>query len=288
MNKKLIFIAGLALFLAVGPASPSLGGLAVAYANHAWSKYHWDLSTEETLANPLKIGDNLTAANWKNSLGGASSDWNFSVLGNAVVNGTSADCDPTLGQVEVCNASYGNNGWLGIAQIWVYRGRDGHIAQGVVKVNDTYFNLPAYNSDAWRNFVMCQEVGHTFGLDHQDENFSNTNLGTCMDYTNDPDGSVFSQLNNEHPNAHDYEMMEQIYAHINSPDSGPGNGKGGGNGRGNGNKPADVGADIDLNDPSEWGEAIRQDGAGNNSLYRRNLGNGFELITHVIWEDSVN
>jgi hypothetical protein len=40
---------------------------------------------------------------------------------------------------------------------------------------------------------MCQEVGHTFGLDHQDENFNNTNLGTCMDYTNDPS-------TNQHPN----------------------------------------------------------------------------------------
>ena len=27
-----------------------------------------------------------------------------------------------------------------------------------------------------------QEIGHTFGLDHQDENFSNANLGSCMDY----------------------------------------------------------------------------------------------------------
>ena len=274
MNKKLIVVAGLALFLAVGPA--------VAYANHARSKYHWDLSTEETLANPLELGDNLSTV-WKSSLVGASTDWNDSVLKNQVVSGTSADCDPTLGQVEVCSDAYGQNGWLGIAQIWVYRGRYGHIAQGVVKVNDTYFSMPAYDSQAWRNFVMCQEVGHTFGLDHQDENFSNPNLGTCMDYTNDPDGSVFSQLNNEHPNLHDYEMMESIYAHLNSPDSGPGNG----NGSGNGKKPADVGANIDLNDPSEWGEALRQDAEGNNSLYRRNLGNGFELITHVIWEESV-
>ena len=49
--------------------------------------------------------------------------------------------------------------------------------------------------------VMCQEVGHDFGLDHQDENFNNPNLGTCMDYTNDPS-------TNQHPNAHDYEELD--------------------------------------------------------------------------------
>ena len=271
--KKYIVLLGVAV-LAV-----SLSG--VAYASHAWGKYHWNLSTEQTLANPLKLGDNLTTTEWDSSLAGASLDWNDSVLKNAVVAGTSADCDPTLGQVEVCNAEYGENNWLGIAQIWVYRGKDGHIAQGVVKVNDTYFNWPEYSSSAWRNFVMCQEVGHTFGLDHQDEDFTNANLGTCMDYTNDPDGSVFGQSNNEHPNLHDYEMLEAIYAHVNSTSGGSGGGSG--NGGGNGKKPAGVGADIDLNNPSEWGQAIRQDAAGNNSLYKRNLGNGFDLITHVIW-----
>ena len=278
MNKKLIVIAGLAVFLAAGSS--------VAYATHAWGKYHWNLSTEDTLANPLKLGDNLTTANWESSLAGASDDWNDSVLKNQIVGGTSPDCDPTLGQVEVCNDAYGENGWLGIAQIWVYRGRDGHIAQGVVKVNDTYFNWPAYNSSAWRNLVVCQEVGHTFGLDHQDEIFSNANLGTCMDYTNDPDGTILGQLDNQHPNLHDYEMMETIYAHVNSTSSGPGNGNG--NGGGNGKKPTGVGADINLNDPSAWGQAIKQDGEGNDSLYRRDLGNGLVLITHVICEESVN
>ena len=54
---------------------------------------------------------------------------------------------------------------------------------------------------------MCQEVGHTLGLDHQDENFDNPNLGTCMDYTSDPG-------TNQHPNQHDYDELEAIYAHL--------------------------------------------------------------------------
>jgi len=278
--KKTLLISFLTLFLVAGTVS----------ASHSWSKYHWDLSTADTLTTPLALGDNLNTTAWDNSLAGASSDWNSSVLKNQVVAGTSnADCDPTLGQVELCNAEYGNTGWLGIAQIWVYRGRHGHIAQGLVKVNDTYFNTAAYNTQSWRDFVMCQEVGHTFGLGHQDENFSNANLGTCMDYTNDPDGTVYSQLDNRHPNTHDYGMMTDMYAHLNeTTDDGGGDGGGGKPGKCSPwptckKNQAGVGADIDLNDPSAWGQAIRQDAQGNNSLYERNLGNGQVLITHVIW-----
>lgn len=269
-NKKLLVVAGLILSLGVF--------VTVASASHSWGKYHWNLSTAQSTANPLKLGDNLTAPAWGNSLIGASFDWNASVLKNQVVAGTNTACNPVLGGVEVCNDTYGNNNWLGIAQIWAYRGKDGHIAQALVKVNDTYFNAPQYNTQAWRDFVMCQEVGHTFGLDHQDVNFSNTNLGTCMDYTNDPDGVILGQLDNRHPNLHDYDMLTEIYAHINSPSSGGNPGKGKGSG-----KPAGVEANVNLNNPSAWGQAVKKDATGKNSLFERDLGNGQVLITHVIW-----
>ncbi len=275
INKKVLVVAGLVLFLGMF--------VTVAIANHSWGKYHWNISTDESIANPLELGDNLTTLAWGNSLDGASDDWNLSVLKNQVVAGANnANCGPTSGRVEICNGEYGNNGWLGIASIWATRGRSSHIVQGVVKVNDTYFNTPKYNTQAWRNFVMCQEVGHEFGLDHQDENFYNTNLGTCMDYTNDPDGTLYGQPDNQYPNQHDYDEMTDIYAHLNSTESGggPGNGNGNGNGK---KKSSGVRANIDLNDPSSWGHAIRQDAHGNNSLFERNLGNGQVLITHVIW-----
>ena len=50
--------------------------------------------------------------------------------------------------------------------------------------------MAQYNTPAYRRFVTCQELGHDFGLDHQDEVFDNPNLGSCMDYTNDPDGGA--------------------------------------------------------------------------------------------------
>jgi len=58
--------------------------------------------------------------------------------------------------------------------------------------------------------VMCQEVGHNFGLGHQDEDFYNPNLNTCMDYTSDPSTNTM-------PNAHDYEQLVLIYDHTETP-----------------------------------------------------------------------
>src|SRR5919109_1395654 len=181
---------------------------APAAANHSWGGYHWARTS-----NPftLKTGNNLSFT-WVTYLDQAIVDWNKStVLDLAKVAGgaRSKNCRPTAGRIEVCNAAYGNNGWLGIAQIWL---TGNHITQATTKVNDTYFNTSTYNTPAWRRLVMCQEIAHDFGLDHQDENFDNPNLGTCMDYTSDPDGPP----SNEHPNSHDYSQISTIYSHLDS------------------------------------------------------------------------
>ena len=252
------------------------------FASNSWSKYHWDISTADSITDPLNFGDQLTTNAWDISLAGASSDWNVSVLKNEIIAGSNTDCDPVLGGVEVCNDVYGENGWLGIAQVWVYRGKDGHIAQGLVKVNDTYFNMPRYDTKAWRDYVVCQEVGHTLGLGHQDETFDNANLGTCMDYTNDPDGTISAQLDNRHPNEHDYDVLTEKYGHLNEISGGGGGkgGKGGGNGKGGSKKGDPPGQSV-----REWGKAISADGKGRSDLFVLDVGNGQRLFTHVIWAD---
>ncbi len=68
------------------------------------------------------------------------------------------------GKVRSCNASYGFNGWLGLASINITGGV--HITQGYSKMNDSYFNGGGY-TETNRQHVMCQEIGHTLGLDHQ-------------------------------------------------------------------------------------------------------------------------
>ncbi|MEK7117645.1 MAG: hypothetical protein AAB861_02615 [Patescibacteria group bacterium] len=231
-------------------------------ANHLWGSYHWART-----ANPfsLKLGDNVSFS-WDAALATASSDWTqSSALDTSVVATLSnKNCRAVSGRVEVCNKTYGNNGWLGLAQIWINSA--GHITQGVAKMNDTYFNTAPYNTLAWKQFVMCQEVGHTLGLDHQDEDFDNPNLGTCMDYTSNP-------ASNQHPNAHDYEQLALIYTHLDSSTTVRSSIS-----KNNGGK-------INAEDSDEWGKAIRKDKNGKPSLYEKDLGKGQKLFTFVIWTE---
>ena len=248
--------------LLVALASLTLAGVAsTASATHSWGGYHWART-----ANPftIKLGDNVSGA-WDSALATASSDWSASdVLNTNVVAGLAnpKNCRPTKGRVEVCNSTYGNNGWLGVASISISGGT--HITQGTVKLNDTYFNTPTYNTPAWRALVACQEIGHTFGLDHQDENFSNANLGTCMDYTSDPS-------TNQHPNKHDYDELDIIYSHLDSSTT---------IGQGAANSFA---MDVDHNDPRTWGQLVKQSYGGRTAIYELNLGGGFKTVTFVIW-----
>ncbi len=239
-------------------------------ATHSWGGYHWARTS-----NPftLKLGDNVSST-WDPILATTSSDWSKStVLGTAIVAGSAnpKNCRPKSGRVEVCNSKYGSNGWLGIAQVWV---SGQHITQGVVKLNDTYFNTPTYNSTAWRNLVSCQEVGHTLGLDHQDENFNNPNLGTCMDYTNDPS-------TNQHPNAHDYEELGIIYGHLDSTTT-VGQALPNGNGQGVGPAPPAM-DDIDLAGPGQWGKVIRGSRAQGFTVHELDFGGGHKVFTFVTW-----
>ena len=241
-----------------------------ANAYHAWGGFHWGRT-----ANPFKLelGDNVSSA-WDGYLATTASDWSASLVLDTLVKAGKTKprvCKAINGRVEVCSDRYGVNGWLGVAQVWV---NGSHIVKGTVKVNDTYFNTSTYNTPAWRNLVMCQEVGHTLGLDHQDEIFDNPNLGTCMDYTNDPSA-------NQHPNQHDYDELEAIYAHLDSVNTILASGtEEGGNGKG---KPAEVGQDIDADDPSAWGEVMRKDAQGKNSLFVRHLGSNEKIFTFVVW-----
>jgi len=255
-HKLIVFLAviGLALFQSAS------------WANHSWGKYHWARTI-----NPftLKTGDNVNSS-WDSYLNTTVSDWTASsVLNLSKVSGQGgSSCTPTLGRVEVCNGSYGNNGWLGIASIWTAGGRNrNHIVQGTVKLNDTYFNTAQYNTPAWRNLVSCQEVGHTLGLDHQDENFNNANLGTCMDYTNNP-------ASNQHPNQHDYDQLVTIYTHLDSTTTVS---------AGIRSKMPPAMNDIDFSSRATWGKMVWKSPDGHVALYVLDFGNGNKVITRVIW-----
>ncbi|HET7747178.1 MAG TPA: hypothetical protein VFM29_07740 [Vicinamibacteria bacterium] len=239
----------------------------VADAGHAWGNYHWARTS-----NPftLKVGDNMSSA-WDAYLDEAIADWSASSVLNLtkVAGGTRPkNCRPTSGRIEACNASYGNTGWLGIAQIWA---SGSHITQAVAKNNDTYFNTSTYNTPAWRRLVTCQEIAHGFGLGHQDEDFDNGNLGSCMDYTSDPDGPP----SNEHPNSHDFAQLEAIYSHLDSTTT---------VGMAVNDHPQGMNA-ISPVRKSEFGRLVASTPNGRAQVYELDFGRGQRILTHVIWAE---
>src|SRR6266508_468563 len=204
-KKSTFLFVAVAITLLALVAFPS-----AASANHSWGGYHWARTNNNQFT--LKLGDNVSGL-WDGMLVTASNDWSQStVLNTQIVTGgtTPKKCRPTSGRVEVCSADYGGVQWLGVATIWL---TNGHISQGTVKNNDHYFGNSTYryNNTAEMQHVICQEIGHTFGLDHQDT--SGISLNTCMDYYHNTSAS---DTKSTHPNAHDYDEISTIYQHLDS------------------------------------------------------------------------
>jgi len=254
--------------------SAALGALALTFlavsatslASHSWGGYHWARTTNTFT---LKLGDNLTSADWKAHLFTTSSDWNSgdTPLTTAIVAGQSRKrCSMVVGTTQVCNGRYGNNGWLGLASINITGGT--HITQGSAKLNDTYFDTATYNNPNERLHVMCQEIAHTFGLDHQSEDGSSQN--SCMDYFSNTGANAGSTLSTK-PNAHDFEQLNIIYQHLDSTTTVAA-------------RAALAGSKSDVtDDPISWGHRIRQSANGRSSHYERLNGDGSKTLTHVYW-----
>jgi hypothetical protein len=258
---RFMFIFVLMFALAASPVSVD--------ASHSWGNYHWARSSNPKTINVI---DSMTTS-WDDNLNVANSDWNASSVLNVVresgstTTSTRRNCRPVAGKVRACNYTYGNNGWLGVAQIWA---SGSHITQGTAKMNDSYLASSGYTETA-RQHVICQEIGHVWGLDHQDE--SGADLNTCMDYAD--------ALDNPHPNAHDYAQLESIYAHLDSsslaaPDS---------------NALAEEAlakapagfAMADLQAVDNWGTLVEASPDGHSALYVRDFGKGYLIFTFVFW-----
>jgi hypothetical protein len=258
---------------AIGAAAAVAFG-AVVLADHSWNGYHW---ARRTASFDLTIV-NSTTPDWDPYVARATDDWSRSTVLDMVEDptGSTSDrdrrqCRGPQGAVRICNLAYGFNGWLGIAGISI--DTNGHIVTGYTKLNDSYFNTAAYNRPDWKQSVACQELGHNIGLDHQDEDFDNQSLFSCMDYQDPP---------YEFPNPHDYDELEAVYGHQDSYDSYAGGGSGG---SGTCNAPPGKGcnkADAPQDPPGNaWGLSLGR--RGQKEKFLRIDPDGTRHITFVTW-----
>ncbi len=139
-------------------------------------------------------------------------------------------------------------------------------------MNDTYFNTAQYNNTNEREHVMCQEVAHTFGLDHQSTDGSSQN--SCMDYFSNTGTNAGSTLSTK-PNQHDFDELNSIYAHLDSTTT-----------IAAGTALASKGNDV-TDDPNSWGDLISQSANGRSSTYQKRHLDGSETITHILWIEEV-
>ena len=247
-------------------------------ADHRWNGYHWARTTTSFTLTVI----NSTTSTWDPYVTRATQDWSqSSVLDmDEEPNGSTADtdrrqCRAPDGAVRICNFDYGSNGWLGIAGISL--DNSGHIVRGYTKLNDSYFNTSFYNRPDWKQSVTCQELGHNIGLDHQDEDFNNQSLFSCMDYQNPP---------YEYPDDHDLDELEAIYAHRDSYNS-YATSDGGGGGGGTCNAPPGKGcnkADVPQDPPGNaWGHSLGR--KGQREKFLRVDPDGSRHVTFVLWAD---
>jgi hypothetical protein len=243
---------------------------AIAYSSHSWNGYHWARTR-----NPftLKVADNLTSSVWRFHLAQASKDWNSgnTPVMTAIIAGPSGNnrCTMVAGTVQVCNGTYGNTDWLGLASINLATGTK-YITQGSVKLNDSYFDTATYNNPNERQHVVCQELAHTFGLDHQST--SGISLNTCMDYFSNTGAYANSMLSTT-PNRHDFDQLNLIYQQLDNTTTVAAT------------APMVLPAPEVTDDPNSWGRLVSQSSNGRNSTYERYTSNGCKTITHVYWTE---
>lgn len=254
------------ILLVVLALSVITASVAITSANHTWGNYHWARTS-----NPftLRVGRNITSS-WTTAFNGAVSDWNAaSVMNLTTVTGTAGtNCSMVAGTIQVCNRTYGNNGWLGLASINITGST--HITQGTAKMNDTYFNTATYNNPNERRHVMCQEVGHLFGLGHTSEN--GTSQNTCMDYFSNTGANAGSTVSTR-PNSHDYSLLSSIYAHLDSFTT-----------ISSSSSAASSASEV-TEDPISWGQFKKQSKNGRSTTYEREHGDGSKTLTHVFWTE---
>jgi hypothetical protein len=277
-------------------------------AHHRWEMYRWAIMKSPST---LPIANCLSTPEWSNHFRKAAKDWNsprtFGAQSTPLLNRPmkcqmKKQCIEAPGTTTVCNGEYGENGWLGLATIYI---QGDYIVQGLAQMNDTYFKSGRYDTPNEKRHVMCQEVAHTFGLGHQSVDGSSQN--SCMDYFPNIDENADSKLSTR-PNLHDFEELNEIYADLENFTTlaVPARGKEGTAGAlarsgeepagllgraparnrvGMSGVPALLKAKLGKTskDPKTWGKLKSQSNDGRGSVYEKLNTDGSTILTHVYW-----
>jgi hypothetical protein len=209
-----IWIYGLLAVAMVGCVAETESVAFSQNALHAWSTYHWASDNltpsvfDKTRSSELTGETALSVAHWAS---------------------LATPIQPQMSsrrQAPVTVVEGFSNDWLGLAQIWI---EDGHIVKGKVSMNTTFLlGDPRFTFEATVH-VLCQELGHIWGLGHNRDE-----LDTCMNdcLTATTEAEWLACLN--HPdgvdtNAHDVEQLLLAYdGHDDGTTGGSDPGPGGG------------------------------------------------------------
>jgi hypothetical protein len=152
---------------------------------------------------------NALDSSWQTFFEQAVSDWDSgtpdALTLTTVTSTPEYECEQVEGVMKVCNGDYGDTGWRGINEL-ILTSQD-KIVSSIAKMNEFY--LTSTTSDIDKQYTMCHEIGHGFGLPHTDENFMNSPLGDCLDYSN-------SVTNNQKPGQVNYDKLVAAYGQVSS------------------------------------------------------------------------
>jgi hypothetical protein len=151
---------------------------------------------------------NALDSTWKTYFDAAVHDWDSGTpdaltLSTQVASAPDPACGIIEGVLKMCNNNFGDTGWMGVNNVVQY---DNLIAGSVGMLNEFYFGT---RDDAKRQYTMCHEMGHGFGLPHTDTLMWNLNKRNCLDYTNRP-------KTNTRPGTINYQRLANVYGTVES------------------------------------------------------------------------
>lgn len=155
-------------------------------------------SVASTSSYDLDLPLRRANARWKNQ-----SDVIFSSVEVGSVAGRQA-CEFLPGKIRVCNFEHGTGGsWRNVVGLtsFFYNPENGHISKAKVRLNDSYLEgteqgFQYLDDPLARQEVLCHELGHALGLNHQANSCLRSRIEPALRW---------------YPNPHDYGQLETSY-----------------------------------------------------------------------------